>query len=92
MDHEETLPKRIERFRTTYLEPENGNDHRLLLHWEQNAIRSNYAEIQTRRSAGHDVTDLVLDKLLPHTNSAADRKQDFLKTQLSQPTNLTFLV
>lgn len=76
MDQEETLPERIERFRTTYLEPENGNDHRLMLHWEQNAIRSNYADIQIRRTAGHEVTDLVLDKLLPHTNSAANLKRD----------------
>ena len=37
---EETLLARIERFRTTTLEPENDNDHRLMLHWEQNAIRS----------------------------------------------------
>jgi hypothetical protein len=56
-------------FRDTYLNSEQGSHHASAYDHALRTGRENYAEVQRAKSTGSDFTDLVLRKLLPHTDS-----------------------
>ncbi len=62
-------------FAATYLKTEEGLDHIHLYEPERAAAKSAYADLSSRSDAGNLETDQVLLKLLPWTDSEANRNR-----------------
>ncbi len=60
-------------FRNTYLNSEQGSYHQSSYEEAQQSGRENYNEVTQAKAAGDDVTDLILRKLLPHTDTKTHR-------------------
>jgi hypothetical protein len=63
------------KFEKEYLTTDAGARHRAAYEAGRLSGRANYEEIVRRADASEDVTDLVLSRLLPHTDSARHREQ-----------------
>lgn len=72
-EKEQTFERLLEEFGRTYAREPDGLDHLSRYDDIREVGRRNFEAILEARESGQDVTDLVLAKLLPHRDSAANR-------------------
>lgn len=72
-DGREDLDRLFDEFESSYLNTEAGAKHAVGYIRQGEEGRRNYADILRRRSESEDVTDLILERLLPHTDSEFHR-------------------
>jgi hypothetical protein len=67
------LVKRFQRFRQEYLDTPEGREHRQNQLQEQQDVQEIFEELCAKQQQGADVTDEVLKRLLPYTNTEGNR-------------------
>lgn len=65
----------FEEFLSSYLSTPDGQDHLAAYKRGREQARQNYEAIVAAAERGEDITDLVLLKLLPHADNAANREK-----------------
>jgi hypothetical protein len=70
-----SVSKYVGEFRRRYLETSPGQRHLASYDRERQEVRAIFAEIQAKRDAGQDITDDVLYRLLPYSNTKYNREQ-----------------
>jgi predicted RNA-binding protein with PUA-like domain len=70
------LEERIQWFREEYLDTPAGQKHLATTEAEPREVQKVFAEIREKDQAGGDITDDVLQRLLPHTDSEYHRKNE----------------
>lgn len=71
------LEKRIQWYREEYLETPAGQKHLATMEAEARDVKKVVEEIRARHQAGDDITDDVLRRLLPHSDSKFHRQNDY---------------
>ena len=61
----QSLTKVIERYREEYLETPEGQKHLAIMEAEARAVKKEFADIRVKHREGKDITDDVLNRLLP---------------------------
>lgn len=69
------LAERIEQYRTTYLEANEGRNHLEVLRSEQKEVQQDYRKLFKKWQSGEDITDLTLLRLLPYANTKYNRQR-----------------
>ncbi len=64
----------LQKFHDTYLPTRGGKEHIEAYGSEREVARANFTAIQQMAAQGHDITDAVLLKLLPYTNTSPHRQ------------------
>lgn len=72
---ETTLAERVERFRREYLDTSMGRTHYQTMASESKEVRAIWGALVARRQSGSDVTNEVLQRLLPHANTQGNRQR-----------------
>lgn len=70
------LEKRIQWYREEYLNTPAGQKHLAATEAEPREVQEVFEEIRAKHTAGEDITDDVLRRLLPHADSEYHRKHD----------------
>jgi 5-methylcytosine-specific restriction protein B len=73
----ERVRQQVERFRREYLQTQAGREHQQQMESEPSQVQAVVNDIRKARAAGEPITDLVLRKLLPHTNSRFHRENAY---------------
>jgi predicted RNA-binding protein with PUA-like domain len=71
------LQERIHWYREEYLETPAGQKHLAVTEAEPEEVQQVFEEIREKHAAGEDITDDVLRRLLPHSDSEFHRKNDY---------------
>ncbi len=71
------LQDRIQWFKEDYLHTPAGQKHLAVTEAEAQAVKKTFDEIREKYQAGQDITDDVLRRLLPHTDSAFHRNNGY---------------
>lgn len=71
------LQSRIQQFQTEYLNTPAGQQHLATAEAETEDVKKIFEEIRAKYQAGQDITDDVLNRLLPHSDTSFHRENDY---------------
>ncbi len=74
-DRAEQFAELFDEFSDTFLNTEKGKKHISVYERQRAEARRNFADITARADGGEDVTDQVLQKLLPHGDTRGNRER-----------------
>lgn len=71
------LKQRIEQYYQDYLNKPSGQKHLATAEAEAKEVRRVFSDIQAKNASGKDITDDVLQRLLPHHDTEFHRENDY---------------
>ena len=71
------LEEKIQWYKEDYLDTPVGQKHLTIMEAEFKEVKKVFEEIRTKHNAGQEITDDVLERLLPHTDSKFHRENDY---------------